>query len=149
MLGLLVLLGNYLGDDVLAFLILCLFWTVELFLITCARTTLSIVFLPKVFFLYFAVSAAESHLLTAHKLRLSVQIFAFYVTAYPHGYTRLAFITLAMFSQHAMFMFWRRYEVPALERCGVLQSMERRSLTGSLSAAQFQQLIHATFRDPL
>jgi len=89
-------ISEFLGDKILGLCIISLVWLCELFTLICARTQETMQYFPRFFFAYF--------------LLLHI-----YLLSYPHGFRYLAFFTMEALVQHAMIVFFNRFELPALQ----------------------------------
>jgi len=96
MIGLLFFLFEFFNDQLLAFIILAIVWMCELFSVIALRSKESIRVFPRLFFLYFGGNLV-------------------YFFLFPGGFTYLAIVTAITFLQHAMLLFWNRFEIPAFE----------------------------------
>lgn len=96
MIGILFFLFEFFDDQLLAFMVLTLVWLCELFTMISVRTSLSMQYFPRFFFLYFMV-------------------FHIYFFSYTYGFSYLALLTTAAFMQHLILYFWNHFEIPALQ----------------------------------
>ena len=95
MIGVLFFLFEFFLDQFLAFQVLSLVWTAEVYSTITLRTMISMRYFPRVFFAYFS-------------------LFHVYFFCFPFGYSYPALVTAVLFLLHAMFCFWNYCELPAL-----------------------------------
>jgi len=96
MVGILFFLFEFFSDQLLAFMVLSVVWLSEVFSVISLRSSSSIRFFPRVFFLYFF-------------------LFHLYFFSFPYGFSYLALFTTVLFVNHSMLFCWNTYEIPALE----------------------------------
>ena len=95
MMGMHFFLVAMFGDGVFAFAILSVVWLSETFSVICVRSRATVAYFPKYFFLYFL-------------------FFHLYYFSFPFGFSSMALLSTVLFIQHAMYVFWNQYELPAL-----------------------------------
>mmetsp|Transcript_25820 Transcript_25820/g.33850 ORF Transcript_25820/g.33850 Transcript_25820/m.33850 type:complete len:929 (+) Transcript_25820:122-2908(+) len=112
MVGILFFLFEFFSDQMLAFMVLSMVWTCEVYSVISVRTRISITYFPRIFLLYFTV-------------------FHVYFFCYPFGFSYLALFTTMLFLIHSMLYFWNRFEVPAFQTGTI--SINRPRMTESLN----------------
>jgi len=95
LIGILFFMFEFFKDHRLAFAVLVVAWLCELFVILSRRHSISLFYLPRLFFAYFLA-------------------FHVYYFTYPFGFTWIALLTSVAFMQHAVLMIWNRWEFPLL-----------------------------------
>ena len=95
MVGMLFFLGEFFGDQLLAFILLSLVWCGEVYAVICVRTAPSLRVFPRLYVLF-------------------MTLYLVYVFHYPCGFTYMALYTTFLFVLHCMFHFFHRFELPAL-----------------------------------
>lgn len=115
-LGTLFFLFEYIGDQLLALLLLLLVIGAEVWAATALRTIGSLRFFPRLF------------------VTLLTWFNAYYLS-FPFGYHYLALATVAAAIAAAMFHLWLRYELPALVRGEVSHTRPRHPLVAHLMQA--------------
>eukprot|EP00934_Nitzschia_sp_Nitz4_P001281 Nitzschia sp. Nitz4//scaffold338_size18487//11739//13873//NITZ4_008789-RA/size18487-processed-gene-0.14-mRNA-1//-1//CDS//3329548338//1281//frame0 len=89
------LIEFYGGDRFLAFVIMSMFWCVEVYSVVSLRSYQGIAFFPPMFFLLFC-------------------LFHIYYFANPYGFIYVALLVMGCTMSHSVVFFWHRYELPAV-----------------------------------
>ena len=102
----------------------------EVFSVVSVRTSHSVRYFPRVFFLYFC-------------------IFHFYFFSFPFGFSYVALFTAVLFLQHSFLFCWNNYEVPALTE-GAVSAIRPRATSGAIPwAPTGRPPVLSTDREPV